>query len=214
MQLRPKVANFDLSVENTRGIKYNLDVSLFERLCFSGVPSTSAETFKFPLAQLTIQRRMRPGIADLVRIPLYHELKDHQDVQEYPSVAGMYQPLYWLDHQHREDGEGPMDMKETSHSNDFEVEMVTQLVSHLSKQDGYQDGDIAVLTPYVGQLRKLRDSLGSAFLVQLSEQDEEDVAALEEFEMTSAVASGVVTKRQTLEQSVRIATVCSPQVAC
>lgn len=150
---------------------------------------------------------MRPEIADLVRIPLYKELKDHIDVRSYPPVSGMYHPVFWLNHQNFEDSAGPSEMKETSHSNEFEVSMVTQLVSYLSKQNGYRDGDIAVITPYIGQLRKLRDSLANTFFVQLSEQDEEEVAAFEESEGSSVAVSGGAGKRQTLEQSVRLATV-------
>ena len=87
MQLRPHVQNYELSAENQRRLlRYNLDISLFERLCSSGVRSTSENNFKFPFAQLTVQRRMRPDIADLVRLPLYPELEDHPTVQDYPQV--------------------------------------------------------------------------------------------------------------------------------
>ena len=65
-QLRPKCSNYELSVENPHDFTHNLDISLFERLSCSGVPSSSNENFTFPLAQLTIQRRIWPGIADLV----------------------------------------------------------------------------------------------------------------------------------------------------
>ena len=209
MQLRPKVSNYDLSVEKPRGMKHNLDVSLFERLCVAGIPSTSKENFQFPLAQLTVQRRMRPEIADLVRIPLYPMLQDHTSVKSYPRVEGMYHSLYWFHHNKYEDGAGPIDLKETSHSNQYEVEMVTQLVAHLSKQDGYKEGDVAVITPYVGQLRKLRDALANTFSVQLSEKDTEEVAALQELD-TSDLHVPVEAERRSLTQSVRIATVFLP----
>ena len=188
-------------MENHHDFTHNLDVSLFERLSCSGVPSSSKENFKFPLAQLTIQRRMRPGIADLVRIPLYNDLKDHPSVVHAPLVAGMYKPIFWMDHNKTEDGATLSDVKETSHSNSFEVEMVTQLVSHLSKQDGYKDGDIAVLTPYVGQLRKLRDSFEKVFSVELSREDKKEIDDLDELPTVGHV------ERKPLTRSVRIATV-------
>src|SRR5438046_9075991 len=122
-QLRPKCSNYELSVENPHDFTHNLDVSLFERLSCSGVPSLSNENFTFPLAQLTIQRRMRPGIADLVRIPLYNDLKDHPSVVHAPPVAGMYKPIFWMDHDKTEDGATSLDVKETSHSNSFKVDM-------------------------------------------------------------------------------------------
>jgi superfamily I DNA and/or RNA helicase len=211
MQLRPKVSNYDLSVEKPRGMNHSLDVSLFERLCDAGIPSTSKQNFQFPRAQLTVQRRMRPQIADLVRIPLYQTLQDHTSVMNYPRVEGIYDSLYWFHHTKYEDGAGPIDLKETSHSNQYEVEMVTQLVAHLSKQDGYKEGDVAVITPYVGQLRKLRDSLANTFTVQLSEKDTEEVAALQESE-TSDLYVPIEVERQSLTQSVRIATVFVPLV--
>lgn len=211
MQLRPKASNYDLSVEKPRGVKHNLDVSLFERLCVGGIPSTSNENFRLPLAQLTVQRRMRPEIADLVRIPLYPTLQDHSCVSEYPAVEGMYHSLYWFDHSTYEDGSGPLDLKETSHSNEYEVQMVTQLVAHLSKQEGYENGDVAVITPYVGQLRKLRDALGNTYSVHLSERDTEEIAALDDVHATDEWLLEAP-KRQKLTDTVRIATVPLPHL--
>src|ERR1700737_4502562 len=121
MQLRPKVQNHELSIENQRrGLKFNLDISLFERLCTSGIRSTTENNLEFPFTRLTVQRRMQPDIADLIRLPLYPELEDHPMVREYPQVVGMYDQLFWFDHSHREDGSGEFDIQGTSHSNDYE----------------------------------------------------------------------------------------------
>jgi len=144
---------------------------------------------------------MRPDIADLVRIPLYNDLKDHPSVVHAPPVAGMYKPIFWMDHGKTEDGATLLDIKETSHSNSFEVDLVTQLVSHLSKQDGYKNGDIAVITPYVGQLRNLRDSLERVFSVELSREDKKEMDEFDE------LPTAVRIERKPLAQSVRIATV-------
>lgn len=206
MQLRPHIQNHELSAENhRRKLTYNLDISLFERLCSSGVRSTTEKALEFPFAQLNIQRRMRPDIADLIRRPLYPKLEDHAIVQDYPPVPGMYHHLYWLDHSHREDGSGELDIKGTSHSNDYEVQMVKQLISHLSKQGCYGDGELAVITPYVGQLRKLRNELKNMFSVQLSEGDQDEVDALDELDVLENSAPSI--KRRDLTQNVRIATV-------
>jgi superfamily I DNA and/or RNA helicase len=206
MQLRPHVQNHELSAENqSRTLKYNLDVSLFERLCASGVRSTSENNIQFPFARLTVQRRMHPNIADLVRRPLYQDLEDHARVQKYPQVPGMFHHLYWLDHSHHEAGSSEFDLKGTSHSNDYEVEMVKRLVSHLTKQGCYGDGDLAVITPYVGQLRKLRNELRNMFSVQLSEKDQDEVDTIDEVEVGEDCPHSV--QRKVLSQSVRIATV-------
>src|SRR5271169_3539965 len=149
MQLRPHIQNHELSADNQRrNLKYNLDISLFERLCASGVRSTTEKNLQFPFIRLAVQRRMRPEIADLIRLQLYPGLEDHPDVQNYPQVPGMYHHLYWLDHSQREDGSGEFDIKGTSHSNEYEVQMVKQLLLHLSKQGCYDDGELAVITPY------------------------------------------------------------------
>src|SRR5947207_9465518 len=127
MQLRPHIANHQLSAENSRSINHNLDVSLFERLCSADI-SPSHHDVRFPVTQLAVQRRMHPDIADLVRLPLYKELLDDDSVCHYESVAGMYFNLYWFDHWNYEDQPDSLE-KETSHSNMYEVDMVTQLVS-------------------------------------------------------------------------------------
>ena len=67
----------------------------------------------------------------------------------------MARRLFWLDHTYPEDGSLPEMDNTTSHSNDFEVGMVTALVSHLVRQGVYRPDDLAVLTPYLGQLQKI-----------------------------------------------------------
>jgi len=119
----------------------------------------------------------------------------------------MYHDLYWLDHSNHEDVGGELFQKKTSHSNDYEVKMVKQLVLHLSKQGCYKDGELAVITPYVGQLRKLRNEFRDAFAVQLSEQDQEQVDALDELDAGANANSVYTATRKALSQSVRIATV-------
>lgn len=201
MQLRPQIANYQLSAENSRSVSHNLDVSLFERLCSADI--SKSHPVKFPVTQLTVQRRMRPEMADLVRFTLYKELLDHETVRHYESVAGMYHNLYWFDHSNYEDQANSLEM-ETSHSNMYEVDMVTQLVSHLYKQGCYKAGDLAIITPYLGQLRKMRDSLRKTFAVQMSERDEKDLAELE----SGIIEDNVLRmERKPLTESVRIATV-------
>jgi hypothetical protein len=83
--------------------------------------------------------------------------------------------------------------------------MVKQIVSHLSKQGCYKDGELAVITPYVGQLRKLRNELRNTFSVHLSEKDQEEVDTIDELEVNGN--SPLSIERRDLGQSVRIATV-------
>jgi superfamily I DNA and/or RNA helicase len=179
----------------------NLDISLFERLCTSTAK-------RVPSTLLTVQRRMRPSIADLVRIPLYPELLDHETVKAHPDVMGMADNLYWFDHSNAEAGQKDSDMKDMSHSNEFEVNMTTELVAHLHRQGCYKSGDIAVITPYLGQMRLLRQSFGKYFSVEISDRDEEDLANLEpSLESTDEPAPVIKTERKPLSHSIRIATV-------
>jgi hypothetical protein len=148
LQLRPHVQCYDLSQESVQGRQHALDTSLFERL----VTATDGGA-RLPFSRLDTQRRMHPEIAELVRSTLYPTLSDGPSTLKHPPVPSMKKRLFWLNHQNPESHGG---MQSTSHTNDFEVEMTTALVSHLLKQGMYKPGAIAVLTPYLGQLRKLR----------------------------------------------------------
>lgn len=63
-QLRPKVDNYQLTVQAGQG--HTLNVSLFERLVLAG----------FPHSTLAVQHRMHPSISSLIR-HTYPALQDH-----------------------------------------------------------------------------------------------------------------------------------------
>ena len=166
-QLRPQINNFNLSLESQHGLPYQLDRSQFERLSVGerGRPT-------FPVAQLNIQRRMRPQISSLVRATLYPFLQDHDSTKHLPDVVGMRKNVFWLDHDNFEEGV-KANHQQFSHSNLWEVDMVHALVRHIVRQGVYKSTDIAVLTPYTGQLQKLRTKMRNDFEVVLSERDQE-----------------------------------------
>ncbi|KAK8064546.1 hypothetical protein PG994_007184 [Apiospora phragmitis] len=60
--------------------------------------------------------------------------------------------------------------------NTWEVGMVQALVRHIVRQGVYKSEDIAVITPYTGNLQKLRASLSSDFEITMSDRDEETMA--------------------------------------
>jgi SpoVK/Ycf46/Vps4 family AAA+-type ATPase len=150
-QLRPKVNNYALTVE--KGDGYDLNVSLFERLVLSGVPHTT----------LSKQHRMRPEISTLVRSLTYPELEDAEKTQGRPDLRGFQSSVIFVSHScpelnavqiaDRRDG-GAQSSKE----NLYEAEMVLKCVRYLGQQ-GYGTGDIVVLTPYLGQLFLLVNTL-------------------------------------------------------
>ncbi|KIW22051.1 uncharacterized protein PV07_12556 [Cladophialophora immunda] len=167
-QLRPQINNFvALSLESRQGALYQLDRSQFERLSV-GQPGRP----RMPVAQLNVQRRMRPEIASLVRETLYPGLSDHASTAGLPDVVGMRKNLFWLDHNHLEEGQHS-ETHHKSHSNVWEVEMVHALVRHVVRQGVYDSSDVAVLTPYTGQLQKLRSALRADFEIVLSDRDQD-----------------------------------------
>jgi len=162
-QLRPQINNFRLSLESQQGKSFQLDRSQFERLAV-GEPGRP----KCPVAQLNIQRRMRPQISSLIR-PLYSDLIDHEVVKDLPDVVGLRENVFWLEHDNEESGHS--DIHQKSHSNVWEVEMTYALLRHVVRQGVYTSRDIAVLTPYTGQLQKLRAKFRSEFEIVLSDRD-------------------------------------------
>jgi len=137
-QLRPSTAVYALSK------KYNLDVSLFERMTNN----------KIPYRRLLTQRRMRPEISQLIS-PIYNELNDHPSVLKHPQkVLGIDKNLFFLDHQVLE----KTSSESTSKFNDHEVMLVANLCLYLVQQ-GYKPDKITVLTMYLQQLFRVKEQL-------------------------------------------------------
>ena len=202
-QLRPQINNFSLSLESKQGIPYQLDRSQFERLAV-GQPGLS----RLQVAQLNNQRRMRPEVSKLIH-SIYPDLQDHGSVMDLPNVVGMRDNVFWLNHPHVEDGSAD-DAHVKSHSNAWEVQMTKALVRHIIRQGVYKGTDIAVLTPYSGQLHKLRDALNQDFDISISDRDEE-VLATDGFEAgidhEPNGQSGPLLEKKRLLESLRLATV-------
>ncbi|CAN9464466.1 unnamed protein product [Alternaria alternata] len=212
-QLRPSVSNFrDLSLESDRGKLHALDRSQFERLSI-GEPGRPL----MPVAQLNVQRRMRPQISSLIRETIYDKLKDHASTIELPDVVGLRHNVFWLDHTNLEN-EKDSDVHNTkSKSNLWEVKMVHALVRHVVRQGVYKPDDIAVLTPYTGQLQKLRAVMRSDFEICLSDRDKEALER-DDFAVDSDSSPDVATpdheshqgkplEKKQLSELLRIATV-------
>lgn len=199
-QLRPHINNHELQHDHPRGEKFSLDISLFERLV-----KPQSGYLKVPYSSLTTQRRMHPSIAELIRATLYPRLEDHPSVLKYPALDGMRDRLFWLNHQEKEDLPGSSEILSLSKTNSFEADLVTALVSHLVRQGTYGTEDIAVLTPYLGQLQKIKRLLKSSFEIVLGDRDVEDLEAqgLEDDDTDSKVD----VQKTSLSNAVRVATV-------
>ncbi|KAG0374707.1 hypothetical protein BGX24_010062 [Mortierella sp. AD032] len=169
LQLRPQIQTFGLSSESSDGRKYNLDRSLFERL-------VTSKPNPLPMSCLTIQRRMRPEISSLIRNTLYPALEDGGPVCHYPDVSGMGTNLFFMNHSHSEDKKDPFGAQ--SFANKFEVDLIEALALYLIRNGYNQPGDIAILTPYLGQLVKIRDKLKDKCVVLVDERDQETLDEL------------------------------------
>ncbi|KAI9155055.1 NFX1-type zinc finger-containing protein 1 [Paramyrothecium foliicola] len=164
-QLRPLPQD-----DSLRGGRYKLDRSQFERRA-EGEPGMRP----LPVAQLNIQRRMRPDMSKLIH-SIYPSLQDHERVQNLPDVVGARRNVFWLDHRNHEDT-APDCHHTKSHSNTWEVSMTQAIVQHFVRQGVYGPDDIAVLTPYRRQLQRLITSFSKDYNIFLSDRDEEDLAA-------------------------------------
>ncbi|KAM5360773.1 hypothetical protein ACJZ2D_013519 [Fusarium nematophilum] len=200
-QLRPQINSFSLSLESSSGKMWQLDRSQFERRAV-GEPGLRPA----PFAQLDVQRRMRPDISRLIR-RVYPHLQDHDSVVDLPDVVGMQRNLFWLDHNHVEDSGGDGNIK--SHSNIWETNMATALVRHLVRQGEYKTEDIALLTPYTGQLQQLRAALSKDFEICLSDRDMEKLAheGFEDVPADDGAQKNAVVEKKQLLQTIRLATV-------
>jgi AAA domain-containing protein len=204
LQLRPQINSYDLSRESSAGARYSLDMSLFERLVR---PVEGTRALTLPHTTLTTQRRMHPSISELIRKPLYPDLEDAPNVRDYPEVTGMRRRLFWLDHDYPEGGSSETEIHTTSQWNDYEVDTTVALTSHLVKQ-GYSTGDkIAVLTPYLRQLQKLRSKLGDLFEIVVSDRDQAELAREGLNEVTPAAEVGESSEKKSILNAIRVATV-------
>ncbi|KAF9765505.1 hypothetical protein IL306_002205 [Fusarium sp. DS 682] len=198
-QLRPHINDCELGVEKDSEKKWLLDRSQFERRA-DGEPGLSPA----PVVQLNVQRRMRPEISQLIH-SVYPKLQDHSSIQDYPDVSGMRHNVFWLDHSYREarSGEGPHG---TSYSNPWEAKMATALVRHLVRQGEYKPEDIALLTPYNGQLWLLTRSLSNEFEMSIGSKDPQQSGQKRQCE-GSQDSHKVPTKKKLLTEALRLATV-------
>jgi len=167
-QLRPKVNNYQLTVEKGEG--FDLNRSLFERLVLKGYPHETLST----------QHRMRPEISAFVRELTYPELVDAPSTHLRSDISGLQSNIIFVDHDYPEDddsviGDRADGSTKASKQNTYEVQMVLKIVRYLGQQ-GYNSENIVVLTPYLGQLHRLRDALKRDNDPILNDMDSSDLA--------------------------------------
>ncbi|KFB36080.1 AGAP006235-PA-like protein [Anopheles sinensis] len=150
-QLRPTTSTYVLSR------RYKMDLSLFERMINN----------RFSAATMTVQHRMRPEIANLLRPTIYLVLEDRESVQALPGIVGMKKSLFFLRHTFPEGAEPTASKSskdgqdehgagdEKSKRNVFESKFLLALCEYLLAQGPYTAQDIVILTAYNGQMLQL-----------------------------------------------------------
>jgi hypothetical protein len=166
-QLRPKINNYELTIEKGNG--YNLNMSTFERLVLSG----------FPHCTLLNQHRMAPEISALVKRLTYPELSDAPRTQNRPPLRGFQQRVIFFNHKVPEATDSQLsEIKDegstASKKNQFEADMVLAVVRYLGQQ-GYGTQKLVILTPYLGQLQLLRGMLSKEHDPILNDLDSHDL---------------------------------------
>jgi hypothetical protein len=203
-QLRPHIATYSLSMDSSTGKNYQLDKSLFERLVYGD------KAVKIEKIQLLTQRRMRGEISDLIRCTLYPNLIDGDNTTKYEKVRGAQHNVYFIDHENPEDSSGG-EYAIKSHVNRYEVKMVVEMVKYFVRNGYTKPDDIAVLTPYLGQMIKIRDALAKSFVVVIDERDAVNIAEMEEQQEGETNSSNIeiisVASKKSLNQQVTLRTV-------
>uniref|UniRef100_A0A914PTV6 Uncharacterized protein n=1 Tax=Panagrolaimus davidi TaxID=227884 RepID=A0A914PTV6_9BILA len=120
-QLRPNPSVYELAK------KYNMDVSLFERLVNNG----------FPYQMLSNQHRMCINISQTLMPHFYEDLHDDPSVLQRKPVKGVTKNLMFITHSQPEISE--KDIK--SHSNPFEAKFALKLAKYFLQQ-GYKGSQV------------------------------------------------------------------------
>jgi DNA replication protein DnaC len=189
-QLRPKVNNYALTVEKGEG--YDLNRSLFERLIRAGIPHTT----------LCQQHRMCPEISSLVRQLTYPDLIDAPSTLNRDPIKGIQGRVIFIDHKYPELAASQIADRHdqgttTSKENAWEAAMVLKIVRYMAQQ-GYGTDKQVVLTPYLGQLNRLRKELAT-----------ENDPVLNDLDAFELIKAGLMTPAtaSSLKRPIRLSTV-------
>lgn len=137
-QLRPKPTVYELAQ------KYNLEVSLFERMVMNSMDCK----------RLSTQHRMRPEIAALTKRIYDHQITDHETVFNFQDISGVCHNLFFVDHRQSEKPQEGLH----SYANEHEAEFLVAFCKYLLLQ-GYKRSQITILTMYTGQLLLLQKKM-------------------------------------------------------
>ena len=143
-QLRPKSTSYELD------IKYQLDISLFERLIKND----------FESIRLDKQHRMQPEISFQMQTCFYKGLENHPDVLKpgnRPGTPGVVKNVQFINYGAKKLYEQD-DKESTSKVNKHEARFVVELAKYFLK-NGVHEDKITILTFYLGQFFEIKTLL-------------------------------------------------------
>ncbi|KAI1325766.1 AAA domain-containing protein [Xylariaceae sp. FL0255] len=152
---------------------YNLDCSLFERLCTSG----------YPVCSLTHQYNMHSDIAGLINLH-YPGLRISREPHENHILRGFQENVVFVNVSSKKKEIVAPGGSQDSFQNEREGDMTHKCLQYLVQQN-YKTEDIVVLTPCSGQVALLRGKLSQTFNVALNNVDLRD-AGLRSVSMSSS----------------------------
>ncbi|XMA20219.1 hypothetical protein WAI453_013010 [Rhynchosporium graminicola] len=144
---------------------------------------------------------MRPEISAMVRHLTYPDLIDAESTRKRANLRGFRDNVIFIDHRELEvelkNAKEMRDGKTSSKENHFEAQMILKCVRYLAQQ-GYGSDKIVVITPYLGQLKLLRD--------QLARENDPILNDIDKFDLLRA---GILTDlgSKTSKPSLRISTI-------
>jgi superfamily I DNA and/or RNA helicase len=152
---------------------------------------------------------MRPEISRVVRHLTYPDLKDAPKTNGRPDLRGVRDNIVFINHDKPEDqvkeGSELRDAgSKASKQNHYEARMVLMIVRYLAQQ-GYKTENMVILTPYLGQLSKLKCELQKETDPVLNDLDAHDL-----------IAAGFMTTgaAKTQKKRLRLATIGKPVPLC
>jgi superfamily I DNA and/or RNA helicase len=123
---------------------------------------------------------MRQEISALIRHLTYPELTDADSTRGRDNLRGFLDNVMFINHSEPEiELEQSRELRnlgtKSSKQNLFEAKMILKCVRYLAQQ-GYGSDKLVVLTPYLGQLKLLRDQLSKENDPILNDMDKFDLA--------------------------------------
>ncbi|KRX04639.1 P-loop containing nucleoside triphosphate hydrolase [Pseudocohnilembus persalinus] len=141
-QLKPIIQSQEL-------IKKNWNISLFERLIKSGIPKSF----------LGIQNRMRPEIADYIRLFYGQQYRDSESVKNYEDIKGFSSNVQFFSYKYGKNKKEEQEGSTKSFKNIYEAEILANLFLHILEIKEFTMDQITILTMYDGQIKELEKQI-------------------------------------------------------